>query len=522
MPHWHVSTYAHTMTRVGTEYASWKGILGRNGIGKCNSNGFLLLETCSTHELLITNSVFRLPHQNKMLWMHPHLNHWHLLDYVIVRQRDRQDVQVTKAMCGAECWTDHRLLIFKLKIRIQPPRRPQGQKVPKRLNVSKLKSDHVKKSLDEEMESRLDPQTSCTGDIESEWAVFRDTIYAAASEVVGPYHSQAPRLDTWLSQKTDEIQSYAKHNFIKNYSKLKSVYGPTSSGSSPLLRADGDTLITDREILECWAEHFDSVLNRPSSINDEVIEMLPQVPTNHPLADVHTEDEEFKDASAVHLYKRKGNRQTCDNHRGISLLSIAGKILARVLLNRHDSTLGARSITGKPVRVQPGPQHRGHDLCCTSAFTPPSDFHDGMQACVQDDGDYSAPFPVKNGVKQGCVLAPTLFSMIFSAMLTDAFHDGDIGVGIRYRTDGKLFNLRRLQAKTKVQEDTLLQPLTQSPPSRSTARKFVYLGSTLSRSVTIGEEVAYRIARANAAFGRLRDSMGAKRDQPADKAQGVP
>ena len=36
----------------------------------------------------------------------------------------------------------------------------------------------------------------------------------------------------------------------------------------------------------------------------------------------------------VHIYKKKGNRQSCDNHRGISLLSIAGKILARVLLNR--------------------------------------------------------------------------------------------------------------------------------------------------------------------------------------------
>ena len=42
----------------------------------------------------------------------------------------------------------------------------------------------------------------------------------------------------------------------------------------------------------------------------------------------------FKDASIVHIYKRKGNKRTCDNHRGISLLSIAGKILARVLLNR--------------------------------------------------------------------------------------------------------------------------------------------------------------------------------------------
>ena len=47
-----------------------------------------------------------------------------------------------------------------------------------------------------------------------------------------------------------------------------------------------------------------------------------------------TVPQDFKDATIIHLYKRKGNRQACDNHRGISLLSIAGKILARVLLNR--------------------------------------------------------------------------------------------------------------------------------------------------------------------------------------------
>ena len=82
-------------------------------------------------------------------------------------------------------------------------------------------------------------------------------------------------------------------------------------------------------------------------------------------------------------------------------------------------------------------------------------FHDGMQARVQNDGEYSEPFPVTNGVKQGCVMAPTLFSMMLSAMLTDAFQDVDAGFPIRYRFDGKLLNLRRLQAKSKVQTDVV-------------------------------------------------------------------
>ena len=80
--------------------------------------------------------------------------------------------------------------------------------------------------------------------------------------------------------------------------------------------------------------------------------------------------------------------------------------------------------------------------------------HDGMLARIQNDGEFSDPFPVTNGVKQGCVLASILFSM-FSAMRTDAFQDGDNGIPIRYRFDGKPFNLRRLQAKSKVQMEVL-------------------------------------------------------------------
>ena len=59
--------------------------------------------------------------------------------------------------------------------------------------------------------------------------------------------------------------------------------------------------------------------------------------------------QEFKDASITHLYKNKGNRQVCDNHRGISLLVIAGKVLARVLLNRLQTHLEGTSQDHPPV-----------------------------------------------------------------------------------------------------------------------------------------------------------------------------
>ncbi len=53
------------------------------------------------------------------------------------------------------------------------------------------------------------------------------------------------------------------------------------------------------------------------------------------------------------------------------------------------------------------------------------------------------------------MLATTLFSMMFSAMLSDASQNSSLGVSLRYRTDGKLFNLGRLQAVTKIKQIVL-------------------------------------------------------------------
>ena len=80
-------------------------------------------------------------------------------------------------------------------------------------------------------------------------------------------------------------------------------------------------------------------------------------------------------------------------------------------------------------------------------------FHEGMLARVLDKGKSSETTQVTNGVKPGCVLTPTLFSVVFSVMLKTAFHDDTYSMAIRYCTDGKLFNLRRLQARTKVKEE---------------------------------------------------------------------
>ena len=82
-------------------------------------------------------------------------------------------------------------------------------------------------------------------------------------------------------------------------------------------------------------------------------------------------------------------------------------------------------------------------------------FHNGMLARIQDNGETSAAFRVSNRVKQGCVLALTLVSLMFSATLTDAFRELNRSIGIRYKYDESLFNLRKPQGRAKVSTDTI-------------------------------------------------------------------
>uniref|UniRef100_H3A3J9 Endonuclease/exonuclease/phosphatase domain-containing protein n=1 Tax=Latimeria chalumnae TaxID=7897 RepID=H3A3J9_LATCH len=105
--------------RVGWDSNLWRGTIGKEGVGKANPNGILLLSKCVEHDLVITNTIFRQHDRYKTTWQHPHSKQWHLLNYVIVRACDLKDVHITHVMRGADnCWTDHRLMRSILSIRV--------------------------------------------------------------------------------------------------------------------------------------------------------------------------------------------------------------------------------------------------------------------------------------------------------------------------------------------------------------------------------------------------------------------
>ena len=122
--------------------------------------------------------------------------------------------------------------------------------------------------------------------------------------------------DSWLRKKADEIQSFADRKDMKKFfDALKTVNGPQSSRTTPLLSADGTSLLTDKEaILKRWAGHFDGVLNRPSSINDEAINRLPQMECNPLFDELPTVSETVK---AIKPVTWQGSRIRCNTCRDL-------------------------------------------------------------------------------------------------------------------------------------------------------------------------------------------------------------
>ena len=100
--------------------------------------------------------------------------------------------------------------------------------------------------------------------------------------------------NNWFRNKSEDIERHAASNNSKEfYRSLNAIYGrQPSAGSAPMMDAKGEHLIADKgQILERWREHFDNVLNRPSSINEEAINRLPQIDMNPSLALLPTLDE---------------------------------------------------------------------------------------------------------------------------------------------------------------------------------------------------------------------------------------
>uniref|UniRef100_A0A183TDK3 Endo/exonuclease/phosphatase domain-containing protein n=1 Tax=Schistocephalus solidus TaxID=70667 RepID=A0A183TDK3_SCHSO len=192
--------------RVGTDRASWRGVLGPHDLAGFIDNDLLLLRTCAKHHLILANIFFRLPMRQKVTWTHPRPRHWHLLDYVLVRRRDRQDVLVTKVIRDSDGWTDHSLVISKMMLRLQPRRRPQGKRPPCKLNTVLLNVPAHHLHFSNKLANQLAniPVVDADTSVENRWCQLRDTVQSTPLDVLS--RARRPNQD-WFDDNDAAINA---------------------------------------------------------------------------------------------------------------------------------------------------------------------------------------------------------------------------------------------------------------------------------------------------------------------------
>ena len=118
------------------------------------------------------------------------------------------------------------------------------------------------------------------------------------------------------------------------------------------------------------------------------------------------------------------------------------------------------------------------------------EFHDGMYGKVSIRGDISNPFEINRGVKQGCVLVPTLFALYLAAVLDTMTIDLSGGVYIKTRMDGGgLFKLSRLKSE-KLSRKLCIRELLYADDS-----------ALVSNSLQEIQEITNRFVEAAKSFG---------------------
>ena len=194
--------------------------------------------------------------------------------------------------------------------------------------------------------------------------------------------------------------------------------------------------------------------------------------------------EEWRMSTIVPLLK-KGDVEVCDNYRGISLLSIPSKVLAKVLYRRieekvepqlHEAQCGFRKgrgcvdqifnlrecmsasrQKGKPLYVCFIDLRKAYDSVNRELLWQAmktygisgkivrivTSLYENTRAKVRVNGVLSECLLLKTGVKQGCVLSPLLFNIFIDWVVRRVLKSmGDSGIEIRYSKKKKELHVK--------------------------------------------------------------------------------
>ena len=93
------------------------GVTGKFGVQ--NEAGQRLIEFCQENALVITNNLFQQHKRRLYTWTSPDGQHRNQIDNILCSQRWRSSIKSAKTRPGADCGSDHELLIAKFRLKLK-------------------------------------------------------------------------------------------------------------------------------------------------------------------------------------------------------------------------------------------------------------------------------------------------------------------------------------------------------------------------------------------------------------------
>ena len=92
-------------------------VTGKFGLGVQSEAGQRLIEFCQEDALVIANTLFQQHKRRLYTWISPDGQYQNQIDYTLCSQKWRSSIQSAKTKLGADCGSDHELLIAKLRLK---------------------------------------------------------------------------------------------------------------------------------------------------------------------------------------------------------------------------------------------------------------------------------------------------------------------------------------------------------------------------------------------------------------------
>jgi len=296
-------------SKVGMNHTSDKA--GKFSLGTTNERGEMLIDFCERNNYSIMNTFFKHPKRRLYTWKSPGDVSRNQIDYILVKDRFKNNVKKCKTFPGADIGSDHNPVVAEVMVKLKTPK---ISKMNPKIDLAALKIPDIKENFTLTVKNKFeslmeegDEQTPKTSNdtVNKIWGCLKTAITESQETVLPKYKREKKKpwmtkeildmmvkrrskkgtaeynsidkdirrkcrtaKENWANEKCRNIEELSKKHQTKTMFKvIKEMTAKRSSASSCIRNKDGDILFEADKILERWKEYVEDLFNdsRPAN-----------------------------------------------------------------------------------------------------------------------------------------------------------------------------------------------------------------------------------------------------------------